>query len=589
MKRNKSLMSELLSKQRRSMLLLGIISLGLGAAILGQAALMAEAVNRIFVLKAAPSSIIFLLGSLLAVMLVRTLLTHSNGRLGLNMAARAKKAMRGELLRKLAGDSFAATARGRTGGKVSVMLDAVDEADGYFSQYLPRMAEAAVIPLMMLAVVFVWHYPSGLIMLVTAPSIPVFMVLVGLKTKRKSEEKYEELSRFSGTFLDSLQGLVTLKLYGRARRQEEEIKRSSIAFREATMGILRIAFTNTFMMELIVMLSIGLVSLELALQLVVFNTMQFHTAFFVLLLVPEFFSLLKNTGTAFHSGRTSMGAIRKVEQLLRDTEGERQMAQGDSIRPDRAADPNIPVPPAIQLNDVHFRYGQDSFELAVDRLVIEPGQKIAIVGRSGAGKTTLLHLIAGLLPSESGEVLLGGRPLGEYKDNSWLDQMSYITQHPYIFSGSLADNIAIGTSRAITRAEVEQAAASAGLAELIGGLERGLDTGVGEGGRGLSGGEKQRLALARAFLNRPAIILFDEPTVGLDVRTERVLQESISRLASEATMITVAHRLYTIKDADRIIYLENGAVLGSGKHEELAERLPQYAQMVQLQRKGRAG
>jgi len=587
-KRNKSLLSEQLSKQRRSMLLLGIISLALGAAIIGQAALMAEAVNRIFVMNAAPSSILALLGSLLAVMLARTLLAHSNGRIGLNMAARAKKTMRGELLRKLAGDSAAATARGGTGGTVSVMLDAVDEADGYFSQYLPRMVEAAIIPLIMLAAVFVWHYPSGLIMLVTAPFIPIFMVLVGLKTKRKSEAKYEELSRFSGTFLDSLQGLVTLKLYGRARRQEEEIKRSSMAFREATMGILRIAFTNTFMMELIVMLSIGLVSLELALQLVVFKTMSFHTAFFVLLLVPEFFSLLKNTGTAFHSGRTSMGAIRKVEQMLGGMDGDWQMAQGDSIQPDRA-DPGIPVPTVIQLNDVRFHYGQGSFELAVDRLLIEQGQKIAIVGRSGAGKTTLLHLIAGLLPSASGEVLLNGRPLREYKNNSWFDQMSYITQHPYIFSGTLADNIAIGTSRAVTRSDVEQAAAAAGLAELIGGLERGLDTGVGEGGRGLSGGEKQRLALARAFLNRPAIILFDEPTVGLDVRTERVLQESIGRLASGATMITVAHRLYTIKDADRIIYLENGTILGSGSHEELVERLPQYAQLVQLQRKGRAG
>ncbi|REK76798.1 thiol reductant ABC exporter subunit CydD [Paenibacillus paeoniae] len=590
MKRKQTLLSELMSEQRRSMIVLTGVSLALGAAIIGQAALLSEAVNRIFVMHADLSSIVFLLGSLLAVMLARALLAYGNGRIGLYMAARAKRTMREKLIRKLANDSVSATAGGQTGGKVSLMLDAVDEGEGYFSQYLPRMIEAAVIPLLMLGVVFAWHYPSGIIMLVTAPFIPIFMVLVGLKTKKKSEEKVEQLSQFAGTFLDSLQGLVTLKLYGRARSQEQEIERSSLAFRDATMGILKIAFTNTFMLELIVMLSIGLVSLELALQLVVFQSMSFHTAFFVLLLVPEFFSLLKNTGTAFHSGRTSMGAMRKVEQLLEERKGEGQTGtERTTVQPGEEGLMLGPMPPNIQLNDVRFQYAPDSFKLYVEKLTIEPGGKIAIVGKSGAGKTTLLHLIAGLLPSDSGDIQLNGRPYEMYKRSSWFEGMSYITQHPYIFSGTLAENIAIGTNRAVNRSEVEQAAASAGLAEMIGGLEKGFDTLVGEGGRGLSGGEKQRLALARAFLNQPAVILFDEPTVGLDVHTEKVLQRSISELAEQATMITVAHRLYTIREADLILYVENGLLLGSGKHDELVECLPAYAEMVHLQRKGRAG
>lgn len=582
MKRKTSLISELMSAQRKRLVLLGGLSLALGAAIAGQAVLLAEAVERIFVQQASFSSVVAILGSLLAVMAARTLLSYENGRVGLHMAANAKTEMRAKVLRKLADASVPSALRGQTGGKVSVALDAVDEADSYFSQYMPRMMEAAVIPILILIVVFTLHMNSGLIMLVTAPFIPIFMVLVGLKTKNKSEEKFAQLAEFSGTFLDSLQGLVSLKLYGRARHQQQEIERSSLGYRDATMGILRIAFTNTFVLESIVMLSIGIVALELALQLLVFKSLSFHTAFLILLLVPEFYSLLKNTGTAFHSGRTSMGAVRKVEEMLAETREE-------SVPTDRGEGADldlIRMPPSIELRDVRFRYAPDSFELAAGSLSFGPGEQIAIIGKSGSGKTTLLHLIAGLLKPAAGEVLVNGRPLAQYDEASWFEHVSYITQHPYIFAGTFADNITLGANRDVSRAEVVQAAEAAGLADVAAELEQGYDTFVGEGGRGLSGGEKQRLALARAFLKQPAVILFDEPTVGLDLHTERVLQRSIAELATKATMITVAHRLYTIRHADRILFMDNGVLLDCGRHDELLARLPQYAEMVEVQRKG---
>lgn len=603
MKGKTSLLSQQMSAQRKWFILLGIMSLALGAAMTGQAALLAEAVQRIFVQRASFSSVVVILGALLAVMAARTLLSYGNGIIGLHMAASAKTEMRAAVLRKLAHASVASTLRGQTGGKVSVALDAVDEADSYFSQYMPRMIEAAIIPVLILVIVFTKHMNSGLIMLVTAPFIPIFMVLVGLKTKNKSEEKFAQLAEFSGTFLDSLQGLVSLKLFGRTDHQQQEIERSSLGYRDATMGILRVAFTNTFMLESIVMLSIGVVALELALQLLVFKSLSFHTAFLILLLVPEFYSLLKNTGTAFHSGRTSMGAVRKVEEILTETREAGEVTDGQECagkkdrtnrgdqmdtadKPETADLGLIRMPPSIELRDVRFRYAPDSFELAVGSMSFGPGKQIAIVGKSGSGKTTLLHVIAGLLAPTSGEVLVNGRPLAGYDEAHWFDHVSYITQHPYIFAGTFADNIAIGAGRNVSRAEVEQAAEAAGLAAVAAELEQGYDTFVGEGGRGLSGGEKQRLALARAFLKRPAVILFDEPTVGLDLHTERVLQRSIAELASKATMITVAHRLYTIRHADRILFMDNGVLLDSGRHDELLARLPQYAEMVDAQRKG---
>ncbi|MEK3660168.1 thiol reductant ABC exporter subunit CydD [Paenibacillus sp. FSL F4-0236] len=606
MPRKSSLISQQMSSQRKNLALLAILSLGLGTAIVSQAGLLAEAVQRIFVERASFSSVILLLGILLAVMAVRTLLSYGNGKVGLRMAATAKTNMRAAVLQNLTHASMPSTLRGQTGGKVSIALDAVDEADSYFSQYMPRMMEAAIIPILILVVTFIQHANTGFILLFTAPFIPLFMILVGLKTKNKSEEKYAQLAEFSGTFLDSLQGLVTLKIFGRAHRQQQKIEHSSLSYRDATMGILKIAFTNTFMLESIVMLSIGIVALELAIQLLVFKSMTFHTAFLVLLLVPEFYNLLKNTGTAFHSGRTSMGAVRKVEQMLEEPAGESRDANSiegalttdgineiDSMdRVDRRSkleignSNDLSVPPPMEIDHLQFQYAPDSFKLETGRIQFKPGEHIAIVGKSGSGKTTLLHLIAGLLKPESGTLLVNGSPLSQYDETEWFEHVSYITQHPYIFAGTFSENIAIGARGSISRAEIERAGEEAGLTALTAQLEHGFDTFVGEGGRGLSGGEKQRLALARAFLKRPAIILFDEPTVGLDLYTERVLQRSIAKLAKTATMITVAHRLYTIQQADKILFMDNGVLVDSGRHEELLGRLPQYAEMIDVERKG---
>ncbi|AIQ52892.1 thiol reductant ABC exporter subunit CydD [Paenibacillus sp. FSL R7-0331] len=583
MKKKTSLIAEQMSGQRKQLVMLTILSLLLGIAIVSQAGLLAEAVQRVFVEKASLSSVALLLALLLSVMAIRTLLSYGNGRVGLLMAASAKANMRSAVLQKLTRASMPSTLQGQTGGKVSVALDAVDEADSYFSHYMPRMVEAAIIPVLILIVTFILHANTGFILLFTAPFIPLFMILVGLQTKNKSEEKYAQLAEFSATFLDSLQGLVTLKIFGQARRQQQRIERSSLGYRDATMDILKVAFTNTFMLESIVMLSIGIVALELAIQLLVFKSMPFHTAFLVLLLVPEFFNLLKNTGTAFHSGRTSMGAVRKVEHMLAET-NDSSGTQPAEVQ--KSVAKLLPAPPSMELNDIHFHYAPGSFELKAGTISIKPGENVAIVGKSGSGKTTLLHLFAGLLKPVSGTVRVNGSPLGQLDENAWFEQVSYITQHPYIFAGTLADNITIGAGRNITRDEIWQAAEDAGLAPLVAQLEQGLDTFVGEGGRGLSGGEKQRLALARAFLKRPALILFDEPTVGLDLQTEQILQSSITVLANNATMITVAHRLYTIRQADHILFMDHGKLAASGVHDELLECIPQYAEMVDIQRKG---
>jgi len=236
------------------------------------------------------------------------------------------------------------------------------------------------------------------------------------------------------------------------------------------------------------------------------------------------------------------------------------------------------------LENMTFQYGENQFKLKNINATFNSFSKVAIVGKSGSGKTTLLHLFAGLLPLSSGKIAVNGKDLSNYQEQGWFNQLSYISQNPYLFSGTIAENIAIGGNVEVSRREVEEAAEKAGLTDMIASLADGYNTLIGEAGRGLSGGEKQRVALARAFIKKPSIILFDEPTTGLDLGTERILQASIEALSKHATVITVAHRLHTIKDADQILFLDQGELLAAGTHEELYQMVPAYQDMVSIQK-----
>lgn len=563
---------------RMTLILIAILT---GATVIGQAYFFVTIVDRVFLRGHTFQEILPFLGGLLAVLAARAALTYWSGLTGVKLAAKVKREFRVALLQKFSHSPVQASLKGQSGQKVSVMMDAVDEIDPYFSRYVPQVIQSSIIPIMILIAAFSQHVNTGLIILFTAPFIPIFMIVVGLKTKKKSEEQMDKLNAFSGTFLDTLQGLTTLKLFGRSAKQQETIENSSLSFRDATMEVLRIAFLSSLMLEFISMLAIGLIALEVGLQLVVFENVTFFTAFFVLVLAPEFYLYLKELGSAFHTGRGSMGAAKKVTDEL--AEEENPIAWGDaSFQVEQG-------PPSIQLNGLGFRYGEQGFAINNISVDIPPYTQLALIGRSGAGKSTLLNLMAGLIRPSEGEVLVDGKPLFEYEEKAWFYRVSYISQNPYLFSGTIADNIAIGGKAEATQEEIREAATKAGILTLIESLPQGFETKIGEAGRGLSGGEKQRLALARAFLKKTSVILFDEPTTGLDLQTERILQASMKELAKTSTVITVAHRLHTIKQADTILLLDSGQLLAQGTHDELVEAVAPYREMVSVQQGGSAG
>ncbi|ALX47331.1 thiol reductant ABC exporter subunit CydD [Lentibacillus amyloliquefaciens] len=571
---------ELTFHYKRPIAILFILSVITAAALIFQGYFLVSAVESVFLKQVNFSGIIWVLIGLLAALLLRTITSYANSHIGVKMAADVKANYRKALLHKFRDTPIKQSAQGQSGGKISILLDSIDEMDSYFSEYIPQLIQTSIIPLVILVIVFTQHVNTGLIMIITAPFIPIFMIIIGMRTKKKSEEQQEKMTAFAGHFLDTLQGLTTLKLFSRAKDKQDALERSSLNFRDATMEILKVAFMSSFMLELISMLSIGLVALELAIQMIIYERVTFFTAFFILVLVPEFYSFLKQLGSSFHNGRTSMGAANKVIAALE--EKDQPVQWGDQMLSSNK------MPPTIDLDTVSFEYGEGQFSLNQISTNLPKYGQIAIVGRSGSGKTTLLHLIAGLLPASNGKITLNGTPLTHYRERDWFDQLSYISQHPYIFSGTIAENIALGGDPNSSRAEIERAAEAAGVAEMVQSLEEGYDTPIGEGGRGLSGGEMQRLAIARAFLKQPAIILFDEPTTGLDLYTEGILQQSIKQLGKDATVITVAHRLHTIKHADKILFLEDGILIAEGTHQRLIDHIPEYRQMVTVQQGGKA-
>lgn len=575
-------LKEIARADKKSLYTFTAMSLLLGAVIIAQAYFIVVIVDSIFLQGASFHDVLAPIGWLAAALLGRAYFSYVSGKTGVKLAAKAKAQFRKALLAKYARNPLLGSLKGQSGEKVSILLDAVDGVDDYFSKYYPQLIQTSIVPIMIIIAIF-WHnWLSAVIILVTSPFIPIFMIVIGKATQKKSEEQLEKLAKFSGKFLDILQGLTTLKLLGRAKEKREAIRESSIEYRDATMTVLKIAFVSSLMLEFISMLGIALVALEVGLRLVIYENLTFFTAFFVLILVPEYFNFLKELGSAFHSGRGSMGAAQKI---VDDLESEEKPVQwgGTSL-------PESSEPPVIELQNLQFHYGSDGgFQLKNITAAIPSKSNVAIVGRSGSGKTTLLHLLSGMIPPGQGEILVNGKRLYEYKENDWYNHLSYISQNPYLFAGTIRENIAVGGIGDVSTAEIQLAAEKAGILEMVSGLKDGFDTNVGEGGRGLSGGEKQRIALARAFLKKPSIILFDEPTVGLDLHTERILQRSMRELAKTSTVITVAHRLHTIREADQILFLKDGKLLAKGTHEELMAKQSEYRSMVAVHKGGNTG
>ncbi|HEG8843125.1 TPA: ABC transporter ATP-binding protein/permease [Staphylococcus aureus] len=515
--------------------LMFLVSTGLGILVITQNILIADFLAKI--IRHQFQGLWIVLFILLVVLLLRATVQFLNQWLGDTLAFKVKHMLRQRVIYKNNGHPI--------GEQMTILTENIDGLAPFYKSYLPQVFKSMMVPLIIIIAMFFIHFNTALIMLITAPFIPLFYIIFGLKTRDESKDQMTYLNQFSQRFLNIAKGLVTLKLFNRTEQTEKHIYDDSTQFRTLTMRILRSAFLSGLMLEFISMLGIGLVALEATLSLVVFHNIDFKTAAIAIILAPEFYNAIKDLGQAFHTGKQSEGASDVVFEFLEQPNynNEFLLKYEENQKP------------FIQLTDISFRY-DDSDRLVLNDLNLEifKGDQIALVGPSGAGKSTLTHLIAGVYQPTIGTISTNQRDLN----------IGILSQQPYIFSASIKENITM--FKYIENNTIEEVLDEVGLLDKVQSFTKGINTIIGEGGEMLSGGQMRRIELCRLLVMKPDLVIFDEPATGLDIQTEHMIQNVLFQHFKDTTMIVIAHRDNTIRHLQRRLYIENGRLIADDRN-----------------------
>ncbi|EOD8529135.1 ABC transporter ATP-binding protein/permease [Staphylococcus aureus] len=515
--------------------LMFLVSTGLGIIVITQNILIADFLAKI--IRHQFQGLWIVLFILLGVLLLRATVQFLNQWLGDTLAFKVKHMLRQRVIYKNNGHPI--------GEQMTILTENIDGLAPFYKSYLPQVFKSMMVPLIIIIAMFFIHFNTALIMLITAPFIPLFYIIFGLKTRDESKDQMTYLNQFSQRFLNIAKGLVTLKLFNRTEQTEKHIYDDSTQFRTLTMRILRSAFLSGLMLEFISMLGIGLVALEATLSLVVFHNIDFKTAAIAIILAPEFYNAIKDLGQAFHTGKQSEGASDVVFEFLEQPNynNEFLLKYEENQKP------------FIQLTDISFRY-DDSDRLVLNDLNLEifKGDQIALVGPSGAGKSTLTHLIAGVYQPTIGTISTNQRDLN----------IGILSQQPYIFSASIKENITM--YKDIENNTIEEVLDEVGLLDKVQSFTKGINTIIGEGGEMLSGGQMRRIELCRLLVMKPDLVIFDEPATGLDIQTEHMIQNVLFQHFKDTTMIVIAHRDNTIRHLQRRLYIENGRLIADDRN-----------------------
>jgi ATP-binding cassette subfamily C protein CydD len=485
-------------------------------------------------------------------------------------SGQVKHSLRQRLVSHLFTLGPAYTSGERSGELTNTVVEGVEALEAYFSQYLPQLAMAALVPLTILIFILPLDLTSGLVLLLTAPLIPFFMILIGDAASRLTQRQWKALSRMSANFLDSLQGLTTLKLLGRSRDQTRVIAAISAQFKQTTLGVLRVAFLSALVLEMVATISTAVVAVGIGLRLL-YGRLIFEQAFFVLILAPEFYLPLRMLGTRFHAGMSGVAAAERIFEILDTPSHQIKPSQFQSDPSEHRFD--------IHFQNVHYSYdnGQRG-ALHGLTLRIAPGEKVGIVGPSGSGKSTIAHLLLRFIDPDSGSITIDGQPLDSVDIAAWRSQIAWVPQDPYLFNTTVGENIRLGDPNA-TEEQVIHAAQQAHAHEFIQALPQAYDTLLGERGSRLSGGQAQRVALARAFLKQAPFLILDEATANLDPEIEARLQQAMEELLQDRTALVIAHRLGVVNSADTIHVIAGGQVIETGSHTSLLEEGGLYSRL----------
>ncbi len=552
-----------------------------------QARLIADIVDGAVMLRRTQAELRPLLGWLALAVGLRAVLHWAREAAGFQAGKRVRDRLRMAVLGHLAASGPLGAGAGPPGELASAAMEQVEALHGFYADYLPQLTVAVLVPVTLAAFVFPISWAAGGLLLLTAPLIPLFMAIIGMGAHSISQRHFQALARMSGHFLDTLQGLATLKLFGRSRGRAAAIAEVSDQYRRRTMQVLRVAFLSSAVLEFFSCVAIALVAIYLGLSFLGymrFGTyglpLSFADGLFILILAPDFYLPLRELGSHFHLRAEAVGASGQIRRLLSAP------AMKQAGRP-------VPwppqAPPAIRLENVHYRFGGGrSAALCGVELEIPAGGSLALVGASGAGKTTLGRLLLGFDQPTAGRIMVNGIDLASIHPESWRRHLSWVGQHPVLFRGTIRENIRTGDPRA-PAAAVEEAARAAGVERFAGGLPQGLDTPVAEGGAGLSRGQAQQVALARAFLKNAPLLLLDEPTAGLDSAAEERIMEAVFAFCRGRSLVLMTHRLGRLQTVDHIAVLDAGSVVEQGPFRELADSGGMLSRFLQVRHEWGSG
>ena len=494
---------------------------------------------------------------------------------GHKAGAQLRQQLRSEILDKVSASGPAILADKQAGSWLTLLMEQVDNLNDYYARYLPQMKLVRMLPVLTIALVLPFSWAVALILLLTAPLIVLFMIIVGNRAAAASQRNVQALSRLSAHFLDRLQGLSTLKLFDQSQREKQAIASAAESFREKTMQVLRLAFLSSTVLEFFTAVSIAMTAMYLGMNYLGYlnfgvwgEPLTLFTGLFLLLLAPEYYLPLRELGTHYHAKADAVGAADDIEAFLNDSSSGVQ--SGSTPCPDQQA-------AAISFQNVSVVTAAGRRILDDISFDVSSGEQLAIVGESGAGKTTLLNVLLGFMPYE-GTVLVNGVCLKDMQLDSWRQQIAWLGQNPQLFHGTLRENIMLAAPDASDEL-VQQVMNTAHIDEFLERLPNGLNSEIGDASAGLSVGQAQRVALARALIKPFQLLVLDEPTASLDSRSAGIVTEAVNRAAAERTVITVSHRPESLTSASTILMLKEGKAVGCGPKAELLETCPEFRAM----------
>jgi ATP-binding cassette, subfamily C, bacterial CydD len=538
--------------------------------VVAQAYVLSDVVDRVFQKKQTLAGVAPLLGLLLALACVRALIIGCSDVLAQRSASQLKGSLRRKLTQQIFALGPAYTQRESSGELVNATVEGVEVLDEYITAYQPARLLAVLVPVFVLVVIFLLDPPTTLILLFTGPILVLLLAFIGGRTKDITEKRFLELGWMSAFFLDMLQGLATLKMFGRSREQIDSIREISQHYGRTTMEVLGTAFQTSLVLEWGGTVATALVAVEVSLRLMS-GLLPFNYALAVLIITPEFFLPLRQLAIKYHAGTAGKAAADRIFSILDIPIKQARTQTTRSLMPARSD---------IRFEHVFFAYDNGRRPALQDfSLHIPHGQTIALVGATGAGKSTAAQLLLRFIEPDRGSIRVGSVSLDEIARSAWRARVAWVPQQPHLFHGTIADNIRLARADA-GEADVIGAAQAAHAHDFIMQLPWGYATPIGERGARLSGGQQQRLAIARAFLKDAPILILDEATSHLDSVSEAAIQDALDRLMRGRTVLIIAHRLRLVHTADQVAVLDQGYVLEVGEPRALLTQSGPYHQIV---------